>query len=134
MTDQFRLPFHKKLSEFVAEHCFDETELRIFEVFIQEEYSLTLEDLVRHIFGRIPDSNEEIEYGREHEESQIREGIEVLQRIAVPILRSKDGDYYLGDDEEAIEDMLENLNERIEILHERLNSMNLNFGRLLERL
>ena len=58
----------------------------------------------------------------------------MLQRIAVPILRSKDGDYYLGDDEEAIEEMLENLNERIEILHERLNSMNLNFGRLLERL
>lgn len=134
MTDPFRLPFHKKLSEFVAEHCLDETVLRIFEVFIQEEYSLTLEGLVRQVFGRIPDSNEEIEYGREREESQIREGIEVLQRIAVPILRSKDGDYYLGDDEEAIEEMLENLNERIEILHERLNSMNLNFGRLLERL
>lgn len=131
MPDQFRSPFHKKLFEFVAEHCFDETVLRIFGVFIQEEYPLTLEDLVRHVFGRIPNTNDDIEHDRER---QIREGIEVLQRLAVPILKSKEEDYYLGDTEEAIEDMLWNLNERIEILHERLNSMNLNFGRLLERL
>ncbi len=134
MADQFRSTFHKKLAKFVSDECFDETELRIFDVFIQEEYSMTLEELARCVFGKIPESGENPEYDKAYEERQIREGILALQRLAVPILTSKDGDYYLGDDEEAIEELLWQFNERIEALQEHLSRMNLNYGRWLERL
>lgn len=134
MADQFRSTFHKKLAEFVADECFDDTALRIFDVFIKEEYSMSLEELVIRIFGKIPENGEDPKYDKEYEERQVRKGIVALQRLAVPILQSKDGEYYLGDDDDSIDELIGCIQMEIEILQEQYGWMNLHYGRLLERL
>jgi hypothetical protein len=134
MADQFRSTFHKKLAKFVSEECFDETELRIFDVFIEEEYSMSLEELVIRVFGEAPKDDGDTEYNKADEGRQVREGIRAMQRLAVPILQSKDGDYYLGDDEDSIEVLIGSVETEIELLQEQYGWMNFNSGRMLERL
>jgi hypothetical protein len=112
MADQFRSTFHKKLAAYVADECFDETQLRIFDALIEEKCSLSLEGLVTHVFGKIPDNEQYAKHDKANEEEQILEGIEALQNLAIPILWTEDGKYYLGDDEDSIEEMIGNIDPR----------------------
>ncbi len=112
MADQFRSTFHEKLSKFVADECFDETQLRIFDALIEEGNSLSLEELVIHVFGKIPDTEQDPKYDKAIEEEEVLKGIEALQNLAIPILWTEDGKYYLGDDEDSIEEMIGNIDPR----------------------
>lgn len=134
MADQFRSTFHKKLAAFVADECFDETELRIFDVLIEEEYSVSFEELVTRVFGEAPKDDEDTEYDKADVELQVREGIRALQRLAIPILQTKDGDYYLGDDEDSIEELIGNIEMEMELLREQYSWMNFHHGLMFERL
>ena len=135
MADQFRSTFHKKLAAYVADECFDETQLRIFDALIEEKYSLSLEELATHVFGKIPDNEQDSKYDKaEEEEQQVREGIRALQRLAIPILQTKDGDYYLGDDEDSIEELIGNIEMEMELLREQYSWMNFHHGLMFERL
>jgi hypothetical protein len=134
MADQFRSTFHKKLAAFVADECFDETELRIFDVLIEEEYSVSFEELVDRVFGDIPNEDRDDEYHKADEERQVREGIRALQRLAIPILLEEDGGYYLGDDEDSIEELIGNIEMEMELLREQYSWMNFHHGLMFERL
>lgn len=134
MADQFRSTFHKKLAAFVADECFDETELRIFDVLIEEEYSVSFEELETRVFGEAPKDDEDTEYDKADVELQVREGIRALQRLAIPILQTKDGDYYLGDDEDSIEELIGNIEMEMELLREQYSWMNFHHGLMFERL
>ncbi len=134
MADQFRSTFHKKLAAFVADECFDETELRIFDVLIEEEYSVSFEELVTRVFGEAPKDDGDTEYDKADVELQVREGIRALQRLAIPILQTKDGDYYLGDDEDSIEELIGNIEMEMELLREQYSWMNFHHGLMFERL
>ena len=133
MANQFRSTFHKKLAAYVADECFDETQLRIFDALIEEKCSLSLEELVTHVFGKIPDNEQYPKYDKANEEEQILEGIEALQNLAIPILWTEDGAYYLGDDEDSIEEMIGNIDPRMDLLRERCSLMDFHQGRMFER-
>ena len=134
MADQFRSTFHKKLAAYVADECFDETQLRIFDALIEEKYSLSLEELVNHVFGKIPDNEQDSKYEKAEEERQVQEGIRGLQRLAIPILLEEDGGYYLGDDEDSIEELIGYVETDMELLREQYSWMNVHHGRMFERL
>ena len=134
MADQFRSTFHKKLAAYVADECFDETQLRIFDALIEEKYSLSLEELVNHVFGKIPDNEQDSKYDKAEEERQVREGIRALQRLAIPILLEEDGGYYLGDDEDSIEELIGSIETEMELLREQYSWMNFYHGLMFERL
>ena len=134
MADQFRSTFHKKLAAFVADECFDETELRIFDVLIEEEYSVSFEELVTRVFGEAPKDDGDTEYDKAEEDRQVREGIRALQRLAIPILLEEDGGYYLGDDEDSIEELIGNIETEMELLREQYSWMNFHHGLMFERL
>lgn len=134
MADQFRSTFHKKLAAYVADECFDETQLRIFDALIEEKYSLSLEELVNHVFGKIPDNEQDSKYEKAEEERQVQEGIRGLQRLAIPILLEEDGGYYLGDDEDSIEELIGYVETDMELLREQYSWMNFHHGRMFERL
>jgi len=131
MTDQLRSTFHNKLAAYVADECFDETQLRIFDALIEEKYSLSLEELVTHVFGKTPDNDK---YDKADEERQIQEGIRALQRLAIPILLEEDGGYYLGADEDSIEELIGYVETEMELLREQYSWMNFHHGRMFERL
>lgn len=133
MADQFRSTFHKKLAAYVADECFDETQLRIFDALIEKKCSLSLEELVTHVFGKIPDNEQYAKHDKANEEEQILEGIEALQNLAIPILWTEDGAYYLGDDEDSIEEMIGNIDPRMDLLRERCSLMDFHQGRMFER-
>ncbi len=133
MAEQFRSTFHKKLAEYVADECFDETQLRIFDALIEEKYSMSLEELVNHVFGKIPDTEQDPKYDKAEEERQIREGIRALQRLAIPILFEEDGNYYLGNEEDSIEELIGYVETDMELLREQYSWMNFHHGRMLER-
>lgn len=133
MADQFRSTFHKKLAAYVADECFDETQLRIFDALIEEKYPMSLEELVTHVFGKIPDKEQDPKYDKANEEEQVLEGIEALQNLAIPILWTEDGAYYLGDDEDSIEEMIGNIDPRMDHLRERCSLMDFYQGRMFER-
>jgi hypothetical protein len=134
MADQFRSTFHKKLAAYVAHECFDETQLRIFDALIEEKYSMSMEELVNHVFGKIPDNEQDPKYDKADEERQVREGIRALQRLAIPILFEEDGNYYLGNDEDSIEELIGYVEADMEILREQYCWMNFHHGRMFERL
>lgn len=134
MADQFRSTFHKKLAAYVAHECFDETQLSIFDALIEEKYSLSLEELVTHVFGKIPDNIQNPKYDKAEEERQVREGIRALQRLAIPILFEEDGNYYLGNDEDSIEELIGYVETDMELLQEQYSWMNFHHGRMFERL
>lgn len=134
MADQFRSTFHKKLAAYVADECFDKTQLRIFDALIEEKYSLSLEELVTHVFGKIPDKGQDPKYDKAQEERQVLEGIKALQRLAIPILFEEDGNYYLGNDEDDIEELIGYVETDMEILREQYCWMNFHHGRMFERL
>ena len=134
MADQFRSTFHKKLAAFVADECFDETELRIFDVLIEEKYSISFEELVTRVFGETSKDDGDTEYHKAEEERQAREGIRALQRLAIPILLEEDGGYYLGDDEDSIEELIGNIEIEMELLREQYSWMNFHHGLMFERL
>lgn len=133
MANQFHSTFHEKLSKFVGDECFDETQLRIFDALIEEGNSLSLEELVNHVFGKIPDTEQDPKYDKAIEEEEVLEGIEALQNLAIPILWTEDGKYYLGDDEDSIEDMIGNIDPRTDLLRERCSLMDFHHGRMFER-
>ena len=133
MADQFRSTFHKKLAAYVADECFDETQLRIFGTFIDEKYALSLEELVVRVFGIIPNSEQDPKYDKGNEERKILEGIKALQRLAIPILMEEDGGYYLGDDEDSIEEVIGYVEMDMELLREQYCWMNFHHGRMFER-
>ncbi|MBE0671163.1 MAG: hypothetical protein IH588_11290 [Anaerolineales bacterium] len=134
MTDQLRSTFHKKLAAYVADECFDETQLRIFDALIEEKYSLSLEELVNHVFGKIPDNEQDSKYDKAEEERQVQEGIRGLQRLAIPILLEEDGGYFLGDDEDSIEELIGYVETDMELLREQYSWMNFHHGRMFEKL
>ena len=134
MADQFRSTFHKKLAAYVADECFDETQLRIFDALIEEKYALSLKELVTHVFGKIPDNEQDSKYEKAEEERQVQEGIRGLQRLAIPILLEEDGGYYLGDDEDSIEELIGYVETDMELHREQYSWMNFHHGRMFERL
>jgi len=133
MADQFRSKFHEKLAKFVADECFDETQLRIFDALIEEKYSVSFEELVVRVFGQAPKDDGDIEYDKAEEERQVREGIRALQRLAIPILLEEDGGYYLGNDEDSIEELIGYVETEIQLLREQYSWMNFHHGRMFER-
>jgi hypothetical protein len=134
MADQFRSTFHKKLAAYVADECFDETQLRIFDALIEEKYSLSLDELVTHVFGNIPDNDQDSNYDKAEEERQVLEGIKALQGLAIPILFEKDGNYYLGNNDDSIEELIGYVETDMELLREQYSWMNFYHGRMIERL
>lgn len=134
MADQFRSTFQKKLAAYVADECFDETQLRIFDALIEEKYSLSLEELVTHVFGNIPDNDQDSNYDKAEEERQVLEGIKALQGLAIPILFEKDGNYYLGNNDDSIEELIGYVETDMELLREQYSWMNFHHGRMIERL
>ncbi len=139
MTDQSRSPFHRALSNFVEKSCRDDEVLRIFEVFLEQKYPETLEELAEHVFDEeVPEEDEYVvlEYEDKHDkayrDAHMRAWIAELQDLAVPILKSEDGKYRLGNSIEQIWEMIASLEEEIKLLDGTLNTMYMNFGRQLE--
>ena len=139
MTDQSRSQFHISLSNFVEKSCHDEDVLHIFEIFLEHQHPMTLEELAEHIFDEEAFEEDEyfvLEYEEKHDnvfrDTHVREGIAELQALAVPILKSEDGKYRLGNSIDDIWEMMSSLEDEIKDLNGTLNSMYMNFGRQLE--
>ena len=139
MTDQPRSQFHIALSNFVEKSCRDEEVFRIFEVFLEQENPMTLEELAEHVFDEEAPEEDEyfvLEFEEKHEnayrDTHMREGIAELQGLAVPILISEDGKYRLGNSINDIWEMVSALEEEIKQLNGKLNTMYLNLGRQVE--
>ena len=138
MTDQPRSQFHISLSNFVEKSCHDEDVLRIFEIFLEQQCPMTLEELAEHVFDEEAPEEEYfvLEYEEKHDnvfrDTHVREGIAELQALAVPILKSEDGKYRLGNSIDEIWEMMSSLEDEIKDLNGTLNLMYMNFGRQLE--
>jgi hypothetical protein len=138
MTDQSRSQFHIALSNFVEEACRDDV-WRIFEVFLEQKHPMTLEELAEHVFDEeVPEEDEYfvLEYEDKHDnvyrDTHMREGIAELRGLAIPILKSEDGKYRLGNSIGDIWEMMSSLEDEIKHLNGTLNTMYMNFGRQLE--
>ena len=138
MTDQSRSQFYISLSNFVEKSCHDEDVLRIFEIFLEQQCPMTLEELAEHVFDEEAPEEEYfvLEYEEKHDnvfrDTHVREGIAELQALAVPILKSEDGKYRLGNSIDEIWEMMSSLEDEIKDLNGTLNLMYMNFGRQLE--
>ena len=136
MSDQPRSQFHKALSSFVEKSCHDEDVLRILEIFQEQKYPLTLDELAEHFFHEeIPEDEYfiyEQKYDKAYRDTRMREGIAELQGLAVPVLKSEDGKYRLGNSIDEIWEMISFLEKEIKQLNGTLNTMYMNFGRQLE--
>lgn len=138
MTDQSHSPFHKALSVFVYKSRLDEEVLRIFEVFLQQANPMTLDELADLVFDtEVPDDEYfilewEEKYDKKYCDTHICEGIEKLRALAIPILKSEDGKYRLGNSVGDIWEMISSLEDEIKSLNGALNTIHMNFGRQLE--
>ncbi len=153
MSDQPHSQFLISLSEFLRKAGAEQDAYLIFEVLQEQEHPLTLEELAEHVIDdpdddfmdeEDPDDDEDLvdedivlEYDEEKHDnarriSRMREGIAELQRLCIPILRSKDDRYRLGRSSVDIIEMMRAVEKELEDLHGMLNSMHMNFGRQLE--
>jgi hypothetical protein len=122
MATEYRCTYHKLLDEVAKPEILSEVAEKLFEVLLAARAPLHLGDLLHLVFeGELEEPLES--FSRQERKESTAEAMHKLWRHAIPVVSYRKGYYVLGDNPYLVSCEMDQIEQEIETLQERLASM-----------